>query len=120
MNERKRGEKGKRTNLSVQHAQDLRALIVDNLVLDLVKQDWHSKTAVVVRRVVEIQVPEVGVLLVALERVRHDVLALCVSVLCGWEAPAWVSMLAACRRYEICEEEETNLCHPCASARRRR
>lgn len=107
---------------AAEHAQDLAALVVDDGVELLVEQDGDGEAARVVRLHGEVQVPEVCVLLVAGERVRHHVLARRVVVRGRWEgpscvgSPAWLilcssfSFVCSCSRFLCLSYYATTTC----------
>lgn len=102
--------------LGVEHTQDLAGLVVDDLLLDLVVQGGHGEAAVVVRLGLVVEVAQVGELLVALDRVRDDVLAFCVGILGGWETPAWI--LVSLYSVTGCWWKWTHPCRPYASGQK--
>ncbi|KAI6759396.1 hypothetical protein HG530_010076 [Fusarium avenaceum] len=71
----------------VQHAENLAALVAHNSVRLLVKQHRHSVSAIIVLLTLEVDILQVCEALVALDGVRHDILARNIFVL-GHESPA--------------------------------
>lgn len=80
------------TNLCVEHPEDLAALIVDDALRLLVVQHGDGETALIVRLRLEVHLPYVREVAMALERVRHDVLTRLVLILCD-KAPALASQV---------------------------
>ena len=69
------------------HAQNLTALIAHNALSLLVIQDWHRVAGVVLWLRFKVDMAQVGKVLMALKRIRNDILARLLFIL-GDEAPA--------------------------------
>lgn len=85
---KRRGQMG--VEDGAEHAQDLAALVVHDRRGLLVVENRHREAPCVRRVRGQVDVAQVRVGLVAWERVRDHVLAGCVLVFWGREAPAWV------------------------------
>lgn len=81
------------THGSAEHAQDLAALVAHDTLLHLVVEDGHREAARVVLVRLEVDLPQVGEVLV--QRVRDHVLALSVLVVGGREAPSCLTVSAS-------------------------
>lgn len=74
--------------LGAHHAEDLTALVAHDGLLDLVIEHGNREAAVIVGLGLKVDIPEVSELLVALDGVRDDVLAVLIAFIGRDKAPS--------------------------------